>query len=151
GIGLFAAQDKESNDRQNVKEQDGENNVVKEIVVKVAVSLETSQRIDFIIAGGIVGAGSWQNQQAGPDTLQDQRQARDATRIELRRGLEKQSVLGHGVINARAGEDQSIGAAKGRDQDGHRHDEGARAAEHGLDGRRGDAVVRGVLNFLEWQ
>ncbi len=59
---------------------------------------------------------------------------------------EKESVAGHGVIDARASQNQSVVAAEGGDQDGQSHQLGAALSHDLLHDGRGHAVLRGVLD-----
>ena len=87
-----------------------------------------------------------QAEERGPDALDDEGRARHRLPVELARRFEEQPVLGHGVIDAGAGQDQPVVAAEGRDHDQDGHDDGCRAAEDHLGGRGPDTVELGELD-----
>ena len=82
----------------------------------------------------VIQPGPGQDEQAGPGALQEQSHCGDAADIEFPSGFEKEAVAGHGIIDARAGENEAVIAAKGRDHDGDGHDKRPRAVENGFDG-----------------
>jgi hypothetical protein len=60
--------------------------------------------------------------------------------------LEEEAVAAHGVVDARAGEDQAVGAAEGGDEDGAGHELARRGPKICSMTGGGDAVLGGVLN-----
>src|SRR5690348_9210594 len=66
--------------------------------------------------------------------------------MDVRDAAEKQAVLGHGVVNAGASEDQAIGTAESGEQDGESHQRASSVAEHLLHHSRAHAIFSGVLD-----
>ena len=62
---------------------------------------------------------------------------------------EEEAVLGHRVVDARAGERQAVDAAEGGDHDGRRHDLHGDRPEHAGRGGGGHAILVGVLDGFE--
>ena len=59
---------------------------------------------------------------------------------------EEQTVLRHGVINTRSRQDQTVVAAKARQQDGNGHQSPAKRAEHLRHHRRGHPIFGCILD-----
>src|SRR5262249_38440508 len=116
------AQDKNSGDGQCVKNQNGENHVVEQVVVEIAVATV-----------GI--AGPREDEQSNPDSLKYEGRTWHPLLVELPCGTEEQSVLRHGVGDARTGEDQAIVAAERGDDDGDSHYSCAGRAEDRVERR----------------
>src|SRR5207237_9048580 len=68
------------------------------------------------------------------------------SRMQIPYRLEEQFVLGHGVIDTRAREDEPIVAAEGRDEDSDRHYAGTGSAEHLQHDGGADTILIGVLD-----
>src|SRR5581483_1467964 len=123
-VGLFVAEDEESNDGEDVEDEHGEDDVIEKLAVAATDAKD-----------------------AAPDALHEQRGGGGfVLGMELSGGLEEETVFGHGVVDAGAGEDQAVVAAEGGDEDEDRHDGGAGRSEDLLHDGGGDAVLRGVLN-----
>ena len=65
--------------------------------------------------------------------------------------LEKQSVARHGIVNARAGENQPVITTKRGNHDRRSHAQRARMTEHGVHHRHRHAILRRVLDFRKRQ
>ena len=66
--------------------------------------------------------------------------------MQLGHAAEKQAILRHGVVDARAGKNQPVVAAETRNQNGGRHQQSAGRPEHLRHHRRAHAVFRGVFD-----
>ena len=99
GIRSPPAQDKYTRDRENIEDESRRNYVIEQIAVKIAVC-----SISF--------HGTRQNENASPDSLNDQSPRGDMVLIQPGNAAEKQTVARHRIICARAGEDQSVVAAE---------------------------------------
>src|SRR5712692_11482982 len=101
---MRSAQNEKSDDGQNVKDEHCKNNVVKKLTVAAR-----------------------DTEDAGPDHRDHQRD-RGSLVFGMQAGnaAEKESVLGHGVIDARARQNQTVAAAKSgnHDRDGHQSSTG---------------------------
>src|SRR3984957_9011399 len=106
---LRSAQTKNSDDRQNVKNQNGGDDVVQQIAIKIAV----------FSADRIVRAR--QNQKRGPHALHQQRDSWHSSAIQNSGALEEQPIARHRVIRARTGEQHSVDAAESGNHDGQSH------------------------------
>src|SRR5271156_6027104 len=109
GEWLQAAQTKDADDRQDVKNQHGGDDVVQQVAVKVAI----------FAAERIVGAR--QNQKRGPRSLDNERDSRHSSPIQNSSPLEEQPIARHGVISPRAGQQHAVDAPKSGNHDGQSH------------------------------
>src|SRR5213075_598822 len=73
-FGPLAAQNENANDRKHVKDEHRKNDVVQKTTIEVSIR--------FNAGDGITLAGSRQDQQASPGTLQDQSDGRNAVLVE---------------------------------------------------------------------
>src|SRR5208283_4876072 len=92
GVRAFAAEDEQAKDGQYVEDEHGEDDVVEQVAVEVAVLFEAGEGVELGQAGGIAQPGARQHKQASPDALQDQPEARHAAVIKLRGGPEEKAV-----------------------------------------------------------
>src|SRR5271168_2921593 len=104
-----ASQTENPNDRQNVKNQHGGDDVVQQVAVKVAI----------FAAERIVGAR--QHQKRGPYSLDNERDSRHSSPIQNSSPLEEQPIARHGVISPRAGQQHAVDAPKSGNHDGQSH------------------------------
>ena len=123
-VGTGAAQNEEAHQREHVEDEHGKDGVVEQLAVASAEA-----------------------QDAGPDGLHDERKMGSAVaRMQARLRMEEESVAGHGVVDARASENESVVAAEGRDQDRKGHQFRAALSHDLLHDGGGHAVFRGVLD-----
>src|SRR5277367_3822413 len=94
-----ASQTENPNNRQNVKNQHGGDDVVEQVAVKVAI----------FAAERIVSAR--QNQKRSPQALHQQSDPRHSSPIQNSSPLEEQPIARHGVISSRAGQQHAVDAA----------------------------------------
>src|ERR1035437_8977122 len=100
---------------------------------------------DDVVQELAVAAGDAED--AGPDHLHHQRNRRRlAAAMQAGNAAKEKAILGHGVIDAGAGENQAVAAAKAGNHDGHGHQRAANRTEHLRNDRSGDAVFAGILN-----
>ena len=71
--------------------------------------------------------------------------------VQLAHAPEEQTVARHRIVSARAGQNQPVVAAEGRDHDRDRHDGRARAGKNYVRRLRRDAIARRILNRFERQ
>ena len=66
--------------------------------------------------------------------------------MELARRLEEQPVAAHGVVDARAGQGEAVGASEGGDENSARHEVGAGTGKNLLQGSGRDSIFGRVLD-----
>ena len=71
--------------------------------------------------------------------------------IQFRDALKEQTIAGHCVIDARAGQYQSVIATEGRNHDRQRHQNRTARSEYHLHGSRGDPTLRRRLYGVKRQ
>src|SRR5260221_9480811 len=101
-IRSLGAQHEYADDGQDIKHQRGENHVVQQIAIKIAVA---------DLSGSINFACAHQNQNDDPDTLIDKSSSRHAFSVEFSRRSKEESIFRHRVRYPRAGENQSVVAS----------------------------------------
>src|SRR5277367_6031655 len=104
-----ASQTENPNDRQNVKNQHGGDDVVEQVAVKVPI----------LSAERIIGAR--QNQKRGPCSLDNERDSRHSSPIQNSSPLEEQPIARHGVIGPGAGQQHAVDAPKSGNHDRQSH------------------------------
>src|SRR5271170_91274 len=104
-----ASQTENPNNRQNVKNQHGGNDVIQQVAVKIAI----------FAAERIVGAR--QHQKRGPYSLDNERDSRHSSPIQNSSPLEEQPIARHGVISPGAGQQHAVDAPKSGNHDGQSH------------------------------
>src|SRR5271155_417894 len=115
-----ASQTENPNNRQNVKNQHGGDDVVQQVAVKVAI----------FAAERIVSAR--QNQKRSPQALHQQSDPRHSSPIQNSSPLEEQPIARHGVISPRAGQQHPVDAAESGNHDGESHQRNAEPGKDGL-------------------
>ena len=66
--------------------------------------------------------------------------------MQFRNVTEEQSVLGHRVVDACAGQNQPVGTPETRQHDGARHQQAAYCAEHLIHHSSGNAILARKLD-----
>src|SRR2546430_2413740 len=87
---------KETEDRQNVEDECGGNDIVEKVAVKISVTDHVAGRVGFHCPR--------KDQDSGPDPLNDQAPGRDMILVQLADSPEKETVAGHCVVGARPGQ-----------------------------------------------
>src|SRR6266581_6205646 len=136
--GLLPAKHKDSQNRKDIENQGRRDHIGQQIVVERAKA-----------AVGIDGAR--QHQGGSPDALHNQAPGRNMLVIELARLSKEQAIARHGVVRARAGENQSIIAAERRDHDCDRHYGRATSGKNRINGSRSHAIGGNNFDCFDWQ
>src|SRR5207248_1452861 len=119
----------------------GRNNVVEQVAVEISVTGD--------VAGGVCLYGSRQDENAGPNPLDDETPRWDVILVQLSHAPEEETVARHGVVGARAGENEPVIAAERRNHDRNGHDGRASARKDYVGRLRRDPVARRILNRSE--
>ena len=82
-----------------------------------------------------------EGQGAGPEGLDPEAESRDAVLVEAGSQGMEEAIHRHALVDPGPGEEQSVQAAEGGDEDDAGHDEPAPRAEEGLQGRAGHPVL----------